>query len=85
MSSFSQIWNEIHGDPEIWPQGVKLFNGKIYREEKLCIPTGMALRIVGAQHFFWWTPGSRKIGLRLRYEFAETTSLWRMAKEIETL
>ena len=84
---FSQIWNEIHGDPEIWPQGIKLFNGKIYREEKLCIPTGLAMRIVGAQHIFGGHLGVEKLvrSLRLRYEFAETTSLWTMAKEIKAM
>ena len=84
---FSQIWNEIHGDPEIWPQGIKLFNGKIYREEKLCIPTGLAMRIVGVQHIFGGHLGVEKLvrSLRLRYEFAETTSLWTMAKEIKAM
>ena len=84
---YKLIWNEIHEDPDDWPPGVKLFNGKMYREEKLCIPTGLALRIVGAQHIFGGHMGVEKLvrSLRLRYEFAETTSLWKMAKEIKTM
>ena len=53
----------------------------------MCIPTGMALRIVGAQHIFGGHLGVEKLvcSLGLRYEFAETTSIWTMAKEIKTM
>lgn len=82
---FSEIWKKCLEGADPWPPNVKLFRGKIYRSERLCVPTGLAMTIVGAQHIFGGHLGVAKLvnSLQLRYEFAETRSLWSMAKEMK--
>ncbi len=61
-------------------------NGKMYNKEKLCVPTGLGERVIGAQHIFGGHLGVRKLvkALKHRYIFGHEDSIWKMAKKIKS-
>ena len=54
-------WHDIHDPDGEWPRGARLWDGKLYWTEKLCIPETLCLRIVAALHQTWGHVGIDKM------------------------
>ena len=46
-----------------WPRGIKIYCGKMYCDEQLCVPEGLMLRVVQALH-----RAAGHIGVDILYE-----------------
>ena len=46
---FGEAWHDIHEGNE-WPRGYKLFRGKLYFQEKLCVPEEKIQAVLTAHH-----------------------------------
>ena len=82
---FGHLWRHIKDETEPWPENVKIFNGKIYQNEKLCVPKGLAAQVLGAQHIFGGHMGIEKLvkSAKLRFEFGDPLSIWKLAQSVK--
>ena len=55
------------GDP--WPEGVKMHGGKMYIKDRLCVPTGLGLRVVGACHMYGGHMGVNRLVKALNHSY----------------
>ena len=49
-SAFGELWCLVHSSPPMWPQGVQLHRGRMYQEGRLCVPEGVALKVLWEFH-----------------------------------
>ena len=71
---FGGWWTQVHTPGETdWPQGVQLFAGKMYWNEKLCVPKGLGEKVVMAVHLNQGHPG-----VRLPRNWWIPATLWRI-------
>ena len=43
-----------------WPEDVRLWRGKMYLKDSLCVPSGLGARVIGAHKYLCWSYGSQK-------------------------
>ena len=63
----------LHDPAGEWPWGYKFADGKLYLDEKLCIPESLSLRVVMVHHAFCAHVAGQRLILEMsrRYEFSE--------------
>ena len=50
-TKYGEIWKRVNGEePGPWPKDVKLYGGKMYVGERLCVPEELLYRVIAAQH-----------------------------------
>ena len=49
-SASGELWCLVHSSPPMWPQGVQLHRGRMYQEGRLCVPEGVALKVLWEFH-----------------------------------
>ena len=54
------IWKNVLEGEDKWPTGVKLFQGKMYRDEKLCVPNNLVFFGNGGIAFAWGSYGPKQ-------------------------
>ena len=66
-----------------WPEDVRLHRGKMYLKDRLCVPSGLGLKVVGAQHLYGGHMGVKKLvkAVLHRYKFGRGRQIWQLAKE----
>ena len=57
----------------------------MYEEDKLCVPTGLGERVIGARHLYGGHMGVKKLvqTVLLRYKFVRERPIWEIAKEVK--
>ena len=82
---FGEKWKQAMGGGDPWPEGVRIHAGKMYLKEKLCVPTGLGERVVGACHVYGGHMGVNKLvkAIEQKYLFVMETSKWKMAKLVK--
>ena len=68
----SKMWKANQGEEPFWPQGVKLFKGKMYQYEKLCVPISMVERVIGAHHLLHHHIGRDRLLKEIQYRYPLT-------------
>ena len=55
----------------------------MYLKDRLCVPSGLGLKVVGAQHLFGGHMGVKKLvkAVLHRYKFGRERPIWQLAKE----
>ena len=49
--TWRENWENTVDTPEgDWPQDIRIDDGKMYYRQKLCVPEGLLLEVVKAQH-----------------------------------
>ena len=46
---FGGMWKKAMEGGDPWPEDLRIHRGKMYSKERLCVPTGLGERVVGAQ------------------------------------
>ena len=49
-AKWTDWWETVHQPQGDWPPKVKIYRGKMYYEEKLCVPEKLANRVLKAYH-----------------------------------
>ena len=82
-TTHQKTWDQIHDPEQDWPKGYKLLHGKMYHEERLCVPTLRAKDIVKGQHEWNAHPGDERfLGfLENHYKFPAQINLRKLVKE----
>ena len=75
-------WRQALQGEDPWPVAVKLHEGKMYRAEKLCVPKGLTLQVMGTLHLVGGHVGQEKMvkEMKMRYCLGNTLALGDMAK-----
>ena len=70
-------WKATRDPDQGWPPGYKVYRGKLFLHERLCIPTLRVYDVVKAHHSWNAHQGSEraKADLKIHYEFPEGTKL----------
>ena len=50
---FAKMWLDSHTPDANWPKGVKIANGRMYCDEKLCVPTSLSKAWIREHHNCW--------------------------------
>jgi hypothetical protein len=83
--SWSEWWDHTQ-DPnaESWPDGVKIFEKKMYWNEKLCVPENFTGRVIRAHHAEIGHIGGRRLQQEMErwYVFAPGSRAIELAKKI---
>ena len=71
--AWGEVWKKVHDPAGEWPRGYRLHDGKLYLDEKLCIPESLSLRVVMAHHVFCAHVAGQRLILEMsrRYDFSE--------------
>ena len=48
--AFSQVWDSICRVGGEWPEGYKVFRGKLYSRERLCVPENLVQQVLSEHH-----------------------------------
>ena len=82
---FGKIWHDTFDPEASWPQGVKVYNQKLYQGEMLCIPLGLELRVVGDHHLTTGHLGVQRMvrDMAHRYIFDANVDSLIIAKKIK--
>ena len=79
-------WSLVHGslDKGDWPKGLKVHEGRMFLNEKLCIPLPLQKRIIRDYHSFLGHPGFPRLwdAMDLRYEWGDSKLAKSFAKEV---
>ena len=58
-----------HGGGDPWPEGIRLQKGKMYLNEKLCVPTGLGERVIGAHQLYAGHMGVQRLVREVLYRY----------------
>ena len=78
-------WERTKGDRNVrWPEGVRLWRGKMYYKERLCVPEGVSGKVVRSLHALVGHVGGEKLKTELdrRYTFAPSVRLMELIREV---
>ena len=83
--SFGKIWQATLDPQGQWPEGIKVYNKKLYQGEMLCIPLGLELRVVGDHHLATGHLGVQRMvrDMTHRYKFDSNIDPLKIAKKIK--
>ena len=63
------MWLDSHTENSTWPKGVKLAQGRMYCDDKLCVPTSLAKAWIREHHTFTGHIGAKRLWAHLRELF----------------
>jgi len=83
-AKWTDWWETVHQPQGDWPPKVKIYRGKMYYEEKLCVPEKLANRVLKAYHTQTGHVGTDRLckEAQLRFIFPESFDLRGVAKKI---
>ena len=58
---FAKMWLDSHTQNATWPKGVKLSQGRMYCDDKLCVPTSLTKAWVREHHTFTGHVGAKRL------------------------
>ena len=68
---WSDIFAELdYLDGEPWPQGILLRNGKLYEDDRMCVPKSKVKRLIRLQHAMAGHPGGERLWAQLNRWYA---------------
>ena len=69
---FAILWLNTHTAGAVWPKGIRVAKGRLYQNDKLCIPTGLQKPWIREYHAFSGHVGPDRLWdhLALNFEFA---------------
>ena len=68
--TFAEIWKKVQSTDQEWPYGHKIFRGKLYAFEKLCVPENLVEVVLRAHHEWLGHVGNNRLLVEIgrRYE-----------------
>ena len=75
--AFRQVWQAVSQPKGAWPEGYKVLRGKLYHEERLCVPADRLWRLCREYHECQAHVTAERLlpGMVLRFEAAPGTDL----------
>ena len=69
---WKSVWEQAHTPSKPWPKGIKIFQDRMFFEEKLCVPVMVQEKIVMEHHIFLGHLSGKKLWRHLdrQYHFA---------------
>ena len=83
-SRWGEWWNTVNAGGSPWPEGVQLWDGKMYRKGKMCVPGGLSGRLVRAHHAQVGHVGGKRLEKELHriYVFEPGMKMWRLIRAV---
>ena len=83
-NTFAKWWKDINSPHGTWPAGVQLSNGKLYLDNRLCVPETLVSHVLREYHIFQGHMGHKRMlkDLPLHFQFPTTTSLTNLLQHI---
>jgi hypothetical protein len=79
-SVFKPIWSEVHKPNPEWPESYVLSGNKLYFKNRLCVPTGLQIKVLYEYHRFLGHVGADKL-----WEYASQRAQWAQFGEARKL
>ena len=82
--TFSKVWRAVHSNDADWPQDYKVFRGKLYCRERLCVPENLVPQIVKEHHDWVGHVGNDRLEADLlrRYGFPLEVEIKPLVQEV---
>ena len=84
MKVFSEVWGKIIAPVGEWPEGYKSLKGKLFFQERLCVPEGLVSRLISEHHAWNAHVDNKRLAhdIRLRYELPPAYALFEELEKV---
>ena len=83
-ATWGSLWQATLGEGEGWPEGIQVWQGKLFRDGRVSVPEGLVTRLLWAQHARTGNFGRRRLvrELQMRFSFPDTVDLWQEVADV---
>ena len=77
------VWRQTRS--AVWPKGYRVADGKLYHENRLCVPVALAGQLIREHHSAAGHPGGARLWYQMGrfYEFGDSQGAERLARWVQ--